>query len=80
MGRVVVSGGAVVAVVWAEIETNPGYRALAALFDEVAGEHAATFRSPCSFGETERLRSLFDSAGLREVDMNTVDGSPDSVR
>ena len=33
MGRVVANDGAVVVVVWAEIESNPGYRALAALFD-----------------------------------------------
>ncbi len=74
MRRVVVPGGVVVAVVWAEIESNPGYRALATLFDELAGDHASTFRAPYSFGEPELLRSIFTTAGLRDVEVDTVDG------
>ncbi len=74
MRRVVVEGGKVVAVVWAPIEINPGYRALARLFDDVAGKHAATFRSPYSFGDADLLRQTFGAAGLRDVDVRTVDG------
>jgi ubiquinone/menaquinone biosynthesis C-methylase UbiE len=74
MRRVVIDGGPVVAVVWAPIDTNPGYRALANLFDDVAGEHAMTFRSPYSFGVPEVLESTFTAAGLRDVDVRTVEG------
>jgi hypothetical protein len=75
MSRVVVPGGAVAAVVWANIDLNPGYRALAALFDERAGEHATTFRSPYSFGDSGVLRDLFASAGLHEIEVATIDGT-----
>jgi ubiquinone/menaquinone biosynthesis C-methylase UbiE len=75
MSRVVAQGGAVVAVVWANIDLNPGYRALAALFDERAGEHAATFRSPYSFGDSGVLRDLFANAGLHEIEVATIEGT-----
>jgi ubiquinone/menaquinone biosynthesis C-methylase UbiE len=75
MRRVVIPGGAVAAVVWATIELNPGYRALAELFDELAGEHAATFRSPYSFGDSAVLRELFAAAGLYEIDVQTIEGT-----
>ncbi len=75
MRRVVVGGGAVVAVVWAPIAMNPGYRALAAVFDEVAGEHAVTFRSPYSFGEADALRALFAEAGLLRAEVTTIEGT-----
>jgi ubiquinone/menaquinone biosynthesis C-methylase UbiE len=80
MRRVVVDDGAVVVLVWAEVETNPGYRVLAAVIDDLAGEHAATFRSPYSFGDPAALRSSFESAGLRDIEVTTIDGSPDSTR
>jgi ubiquinone/menaquinone biosynthesis C-methylase UbiE len=73
--RVVVPGGNVAAVVWAKIELNPGYRVLAALFDKLAGEHAATFRSPYSYGDSTALRDLFGSAGLTEIDVSTIEGT-----
>jgi ubiquinone/menaquinone biosynthesis C-methylase UbiE len=75
MRRVVAPGGGVAAVVWAKIELNPGYQALAALFDKLAGEHAATFRSPYSFGDSAVLRDLFASAGLKEIDVSTIEGT-----
>jgi ubiquinone/menaquinone biosynthesis C-methylase UbiE len=75
MRRVVAQGGGVAAVVWANLDLNPGYRALAALFDERAGEHAATFRSPYSFGDSGVLRDLFASAGLHEIDVATIEGT-----
>ncbi len=75
MRRLVAPGGGVAAVVWAEIDLNPGYRVLAALFDELAGEHAATFRSPYSFGDSAVLRDLFATAGLKEIDVSTIEGT-----
>jgi ubiquinone/menaquinone biosynthesis C-methylase UbiE len=75
MRRIVAPGGGVAAVVWAKIELNPGYRVLAALFDTLAGEHAATFRSPYSFGDSALLRDLFANAGLKEIDVGTIDGT-----
>jgi ubiquinone/menaquinone biosynthesis C-methylase UbiE len=75
MSRTVTPGGAVAAVVWADIDLNPGYRALAALFDKHAGEHAATFRSPYSFGDSGVLRALFASAGLHDIDVATIEGT-----
>ena len=76
MGRVVVTGGSVVVLVWAPIETNPGYLPLALLFDELAGaEQAAMFRAPYTFGEEEELRSMFEQAGLRDVAVRTVEGT-----
>jgi ubiquinone/menaquinone biosynthesis C-methylase UbiE len=75
MRRIVAPGGGVAAVVWAKIELNPGYRVLAALFDELAGEHAATFRSPYSFGDSAVLRDLFATAGLKEIDVSTIEGT-----
>jgi SAM-dependent methyltransferase len=74
MQRVVRSGGRVVAVVWASIELNPGYRVLAELFDEVAGDAAATFRSPYSLGDPAELQRLFSGAGLHEIEVDTVEG------
>lgn len=75
MRRIVVPGGGVAAVVWARIELNPGYRALATLFDKRAGEHAATFRSPYSFGDADILRQLFAHAGLHDIDVVTIEGT-----
>ena len=76
MARVVVDGGAVVVVVWAPIEVNPGYLPLAEIFDELAGaQEAAMFRSPYTFGEEEALRATFAEAGLSEVTVTTVEGT-----
>jgi ubiquinone/menaquinone biosynthesis C-methylase UbiE len=75
MRRIVVPGGGVAAVVWADIKLNPGYGALATLFDKRVGERAATFRSPYSFGEADTLRQLFERAGLHDIDVATIEGT-----
>lgn len=60
---------------WAPIDSNPGYGALAMIFDDIAGEHAATFRSPYTLGEAGPLQSLFEDAGLTDVEVETVEGT-----
>lgn len=68
MHRVLVRGGRLALSVWRSLPHNPYMRLRADAFERHIGpEAAAGQRAPCSFGDTEALRSLLTEAGFEEV-------------
>jgi SAM-dependent methyltransferase len=72
MRRVLRPGGRLVVAVCDAVEHSPGYRALAALLQELFGAGAAdAFRAPFAIGDPAVLRSLSERAGLAGADVVT---------
>jgi ubiquinone/menaquinone biosynthesis C-methylase UbiE len=71
--RVLVPGGRFAANVWAGLEGSPGMAALVAALERHVGQEAANNRrAPFSLGDADRLKSLLDAAGFREVRVETI--------
>jgi SAM-dependent methyltransferase len=58
-------GGRVVVTVWDALERSPGYREFVYLLNRDCGpDPAAVLSSPFNLGDTKKLASLFETAGL----------------
>lgn len=74
MARVVVHGGSVTVVTWAELDTAPGYAAMASLFDDLFGPSAArAVTAPFSLGRVPELQALLEEA-TSHVQVRSVSG------
>ena len=71
MMRVLRPGGRMAVAVCDAVENSPGYRAFAALLDELFGKAVGdSFRAPFALGDAERLHGLCRTAGI--VDANVI--------
>jgi hypothetical protein len=72
MARVLRPGGRLAVAVWAAIEANTAYAAVAALVERIAGAAAARpLRSPYALADIAALSRLLASAGLSSIEMAT---------
>lgn len=68
MLRVLIPQGQLFVVVWDALENIPGYAALVALLDRLAGRQAAdALRAPFVLGDPARLSELFTIAGVESA-------------
>ncbi len=75
MARVLRPDGRLVVAVWDALETSPAYPIEVDLLLRLAGEAAAdALRAPFVLGDTEELAKLFESCGLRQVEVISVMG------
>ncbi len=73
MRRALVPGGRVGIVVWAAIERNPYFHALAdALERQLGSESGARMRSSSALGDQDELRSLLTQAGFEHVRVRSL--------
>lgn len=76
MVRVLRPGGRLAIAVWDTLDNTPGYAAMASLLQRLFGDDtAASLHAPYSLGDPEALRSIFDEAGVRGVDVTTHAGT-----
>lgn len=74
MARVTAPGGTVTVVTWAEIDSAPGYAAMASLLDELFGTAVArSLAAPFTIGRVEDLQKLLAPA-LSDVRVSLVPG------
>ena len=82
MQRVVAPGGCLVVSVFDDLANIPGYRAMAEIVEQVAGEDvAAILQMPFSLGDAETLKTLCSDSGLSNAEVMTRGGTarfPDS--
>jgi len=76
MRRVLKPGGRLAVAVWDAAERTPGYAAVIALLERLFGRQVAdALRAPFVLGEPAAERGLFTGAGLREVEIRTLEGT-----
>lgn len=76
MERVRRPGGSMAVAVWATLAETPGYAVVAEILNELFGSAAAqSIQAPYSLGDTEKLASLFASAGMRDITLQTITGT-----
>lgn len=76
MARVLRPGGRATVAVWDGIDNCPGYAGLLGILGDLFGEPAAAaLRAPFSFGDADRLGSLFGEAGLADAEIRTRSGT-----
>lgn len=76
MRRVLKPGGRLAVAVWDAAERTPGYAAVIALLERLFGRQVAdALRAPFVLGDPAALRGLFASAGLRDVEIRTLEGT-----
>ena len=75
--RVLASGGRTVVASWAEIETAPGYAAIADAMLEQLPNLVGAARNPFALHDPDELRTLLESAGFEEV---SVERAEDEAR
>ena len=65
MMRVLKPGGRLVLSVWDRLENIPAYTILIAMLQHMVGQRAAdTLRAPFVLGDLEKLKAVFDAAGI----------------
>jgi ubiquinone/menaquinone biosynthesis C-methylase UbiE len=76
MLRVVVPGGRLAVAVWESLERSEVYPLAVDLLERRAGREAAdALRAPFVLGDTEKLRALFEGAGVSSVKIETQVGA-----
>jgi ubiquinone/menaquinone biosynthesis C-methylase UbiE len=76
MLRVVRRGGRIAVAVWDSLERAPGYEAMSGLLRRLFGEEIAdALRAPYCLGDTKALAALCAEAGLRNVAIETFEGT-----
>lgn len=76
MYRVLVPGGRLGFMVWQDIQSSPGFGALAAaLARHVSTEAADIVNAPFVLADAERLRSLVAAEGFRDITIESVAGT-----
>ncbi len=76
MARVTRRGGRLALAVWAGLDDNPGYTAVARLLHALFGPAAAAaVEAPFALGDVAALRARFADAGLPDVRIETVTGA-----
>jgi len=76
MMRVLKPDGRLVVAVWDTLENSPGYAAVTVLLEGLFGTHVAdAMRAPFVLGETDRLRALFESAGITDAQISSREGT-----
>jgi len=75
MLRVLAPGGRVAIAVWDSLENNPGFREKVDILDRIGGRAAGdALRAPFCLGDGAALRQLAEEAGLRGIEIRTLDG------
>ena len=75
MSRVLVHGGRLALAVWDKLENNPGFFEKVDILDRVAGRRAGdALRAPFCLGDPEDLEHLAERAGLRDIEIKTLNG------
>ncbi len=75
MWRVLKPGGHLAVAVWARLEDVPGYAAMTELIERLFGTEAGdALRAPYTLGDKHTLRVLFESAGVSNVRIDSLDG------
>jgi SAM-dependent methyltransferase len=73
MRRVLAPDGRLAVSVWRGVQPGACSTALAATLERrIGGEAVEDMRTPCAFGDPERLRSLAARAGLRDIRIRIV--------
>src|SRR5581483_244196 len=72
--RVLTTGGRVVVACWAEIESAPGYVAVADAMLEHLPELVDAARNPFALHDHEELGALLESGGFEEITVERVEG------
>jgi SAM-dependent methyltransferase len=76
MLRVLAPGGRLAVAVWHSIDNTPAYADELALLERLAGPRAAEpLRAPFVLGDKRELATLFKSAGVAAVEINTLHGT-----
>jgi len=76
MRRVLKPGGRLAVAVWDAAERTPGYAAVIALLERLFGRQVAdALRAPFVLGDPAAVRGLFTGAGLRQVEIRTLEGT-----
>jgi SAM-dependent methyltransferase len=76
MWRVLRPGGRLAVAVWGPLADSPGYAAMADLLEQLFGARIASeLRAPYRMGDPAALRSLFASAGIADVRIETLAGT-----
>ncbi len=75
MWRVLKPGAHLAVAVWAKLEDVPGYAAMTELIEGLFGAEAGdALKAPYILGDEGDLRSLFESAGVLNVHIDSRDG------
>lgn len=75
MLRVLAPGGRLAVAVWDSVQNIPAYAAEEALIERCAGPRAAEpLRAPFALGDREVLAEIFNKAGARSVNIETLKG------
>ncbi|WP_168709026.1 class I SAM-dependent methyltransferase [Onishia niordana] len=75
MKRVLRSGGCLTVAVFGSLEDVPAYAAIADVYERLLDKSVGdALRMPFSMGDTDRLASLFDSAGISSTKVSTHKG------
>jgi len=76
MWRVLKPGGRMAVAVWDALETSPGYAAVVVLLDRLFGARIANeLRAPFVLGDAKILRTLFNDAGMPDVEIQVQSGT-----
>ena len=72
MKRVLRPGGCLAVAVFGSLENVPAYAAIADVYERLVGKSVGdALRMPFSMGDTDRLKSLFASAGISSANIST---------
>ncbi|MDH3449581.1 MAG: class I SAM-dependent methyltransferase [Gammaproteobacteria bacterium] len=74
MMRVLRPGGSLAVAVWDSLENNPGFSAEEILWRQVLGDDAED-ETPYRLGDKQVLETLFDSADIPDIGIDTVSGA-----
>lgn len=75
MSRVLATGGRLAIAVWDSLENNPCFSEKVEILDRVGGRAAGdALRAPFCLGDREALRQLAEEAGLRQMEIRTLNG------
>ena len=76
MWRVLRRNGHLAVAVWDIAEHSPGYAAMIALLHRLFGKDIADeLRAPFAMGDKATVQALFEEAGIRTADIQTVNGT-----
>jgi SAM-dependent methyltransferase len=76
MARVLRPGGHLAVAVWDSLENTPGYDVMTQLLQRLFGDEAANaLRAPYILGDRQIVHSLFESAGISDVQIETHEGT-----